>query len=48
MLNDKKLNPLVIELFIRGKKLKICLAFHTQSDFAVSKILDLILNTTLL
>ena len=37
MLNNKKLNPIVSELFIRGRKLNISLAFITQSYFPVSK-----------
>ena len=37
MLNDKKINPIVIELFIIGRKLNIPLAFITQSYFAVPK-----------
>ena len=28
--NDKKLNPVVTELFIRGRKLNISIAFITQ------------------
>ena len=44
MLNNKKLNPIVIELFIRGRKLNIYLAFITQSYFAVSK--NIRLNST--
>ena len=40
MLNNKKLNPIVTELFIRGRKLNISLVFITQSYFAVHKILD--------
>ena len=35
MLNNKKLNPVVTELFIRDRKLNISLVFITQSDFAV-------------
>ena len=35
MLSNKKLNPIVTELFIRGRKLNIYLAFITQSYFAV-------------
>ena len=31
----KKLNPIVTELFIRGRKLNTSLAFITQSYFAV-------------
>ena len=34
MLNNKKLNPMVIEILIRGIKLNISLAFITQSYFA--------------
>ena len=37
MLSNKKLNPVVTELFIRGRKLNIFLAFITQSYFAVPK-----------
>ena len=44
MLNNKKLNPIVTELFIRGRKLNISLAFITQSYFAVPK--NIILNST--
>ena len=40
MLSNKKLNPIVTELFIRGRKLNISLVFITQSYFAVTKILD--------
>ena len=35
MLRNKKRNPVVIELFIRGRKLNVSLAFITQSYFAV-------------
>ena len=31
MLSSKKLNPMVTELFIRGRKLNISLVFITQS-----------------
>ena len=41
MLNNKKLNPIVTELFIRGRKLNISFAFITQSYIVVPK------NTTL-
>ena len=44
MLNNKNLNPIVTELFIRGRKLNISLAFITQSYFAVPK--DIRLNST--
>ena len=37
MLSNKKLNPIVIELFIGGRKLNISLAFITKSYFAVPK-----------
>ena len=37
MLNDKKVNPIVTELFIRGRKLKISLVFITQSYFVSPK-----------
>ena len=40
MINNKKLNSVVTELFIRGKKLNISLVFITQSYFKVR------LNTT--
>ena len=44
MLSNKKLNPVVTELFIRGRKLTISLVFITQSYFAVPK--DIRLNST--
>ena len=44
MINNKKLNSIVTELFIRGRKLHISLVFITQSYFKVLK--DVILNTT--
>ena len=37
MLSNKKLNPIVTKLFIRGRKLNISLVFITQSYFAVPK-----------
>ena len=37
MLSNKKLNPVVTELFITVRKLNISLIFITQSYFAVSK-----------
>ena len=37
ILINKKLNPVVTELFIRGRKLNISLVFITQSYFAVPK-----------
>ena len=44
MINNKKLNSIVIELFIRERKLNISLIFITQSYFKVPK--DVRLNTT--
>ena len=41
LINNKKLNSIVTELFIRGKKLNISLAFITQSYFKVSKYVRL-------
>ena len=35
MINNKKLNSIVTELFIRGRKLNISLVFITQSYFKV-------------
>ena len=37
MINNKKLNSIVTQLFIRGRKLNIPLVFITQSYFKVSK-----------
>ena len=44
MINNKKRNPVVVELFIRGRKLNISIAFITQSYFKVPK--DVRLNST--
>ena len=44
MINNKKLNSIVAELFIRGRKLNISLVFITQSYFKVPK--DVRLNST--
>ena len=44
MINNKKLNSIVAELFIRGRKLNISLIFITQSYFKVLK--DVRLNST--
>ena len=44
MINNKKLNSIVIELFIRGRKLDIFFVFITQSYFKVPK--NVRLNTT--
>ena len=37
MLSNKKLNLIVTEMFIWGRKFSICLVFITQSYFAVPK-----------
>ena len=37
MLNKKKFNPIVTELFIRGRALNISIVFITKSYFAVPK-----------
>ena len=42
--SNKKLNPIVTKLFIRGRKLKISLAFISQSYFAAPK--NIRLNST--
>ena len=44
MNNNNKLNPIVTELFIRGRKLNISIVFITQSYFKVPK--DVRLNST--
>ena len=44
MLSNKKRNPIVTELFIRGKKVNISVVFITQSYFAVPK--NIRLNST--
>ena len=44
MLSNKKLNLMVTELFIRGRKLNISLAFITQSCFPCPK--NIRLNST--
>ena len=44
MINNKKLNSVVTELFIRVRKLNISLVFITQSYFKVPK--DVRLNST--
>ena len=44
MINDNKLNPIVTELFIRGRKLNISIVFIAQSYFKVPK--DVRLNST--
>ena len=44
MINNKKLNSTVSELFIKDKKLNISLAFITESYFKIPK--DVRLNST--
>ena len=41
MLSNKKFNPIVTELFIRGRKLNISLLFITQSYFTTPKVISL-------
>ena len=41
MLNNKRLNSVVTELFIRGRKLNISLVFITQSQIKVLEDLTL-------
>ena len=38
MLSNKKLNLIVAELLIKGRKLNISVVFITESDFAVKNI----------
>ena len=40
MLGNKKLNQIITESFIRGRKLNISLVFITQSYFTDPKILN--------
>ena len=44
MINNKRLNSIVTELFIRGRKRNISIVFITQSYFKVPK--DVRLNST--
>ena len=44
MINNEKFNPVVTELFIRGRKLNISIVFITQSYFKITK--DVRLNST--
>ena len=48
MIDDKKLNPIVTELFIRRRKLNMCIVFITQSCFRVAKYVILIYTHFLL
>ena len=45
MLSHKKPNPIVTELFIRGRKLNISLALSDNLIFLFQKILDYIQHT---
>ena len=40
MISNKKPNPIVIELFIKSRKIKMSFVFATQSYFAVPKKVD--------
>ena len=44
MLNNKKLNPIVAKLLLRGRKLNVSLDFITQFYFAVPKNIRLSLT----
>ena len=44
LLKNKKLNPVVTELIIRGRKLNLFLVFITETYFALPK--NIILNST--
>ena len=44
MLSNKNINPIVTELFIKGRKLNISLVFITQAYFTVPK--NIRLNST--
>ena len=44
MLSNKRLSPIITELFIRGRKMNIFLVFITQFYFAVPK--NIRLNST--
>ena len=41
MINNKKLNPVVTEIFVRGRKRNISIVFITQSYFKVPKYIRL-------
>ena len=43
MISNKKLNPIVSELFVRGRKLNISILFIMQSYFKIPK--EIRLNT---
>ena len=44
MINNKKFNSTVSELFIRGRKINISIAFISQSYFKVPRVIRI--NTT--
>ena len=46
MINNKKRNPMVTELFVRGRKLNILIVFITQSFFFFKVPKDVRLNST--
>ena len=50
IINNKRLNPVVTELFIRGRKLGISIVFITLHNHTLKcqKMLDYVLNTFLL
>ena len=48
MLSNTKLNPIVTELFTRGRKLNMSLVFFMQFYFAVPKNIRVNSTTTLL
>ena len=48
VINNEKLNPIVTELFIRGRKLHISIVFTTQSYFKAPKVFRLIFTHFLL
>ena len=45
--SDKKLNPIVTELFVKDRKLSLTLAFISNLILLFQKYLDQILNTVL-
>ena len=44
LINNKKLNPIVTEIFIRGRKINVSIVFVTQSYFKEPK--DVRLSST--
>ena len=48
MINNKKINPIVTVLFIRGRKLNVSIIFIMHSYFKVPKDVRLNLHTFLL